>query len=126
MPGAEDILPSDWDAGFVKNTLKLMKKIKHPAPADIIAKKKIIKYVDIVYEGISEPTRNNLLAMGMPQLEPLFKKEEGMTMLFVNSGNREEVTDTYTALSKILMRLVDDSDDEDLFCLPPEFLLQIF
>jgi hypothetical protein len=122
----EDELLSDWDAEFIRSTLKAMNKIKHPAPADIIAKKKIIKYVSEVYGIASKPTRDSLLAHGLPQLEPLFKNQEGLTMHFVSTENHEAESEDYTPLSKILMRRVEDTDDEDLFCLPPEFFLADF
>jgi hypothetical protein len=121
---AED--KGDWNAAFIKETLKSLGKIKHPSPADIITRKKVEKYVNDLYAYYSEITRSKIMLTGMPQLQNLFEKNKDFGLHCVDISKPENELDVYVPLSKIMKRQLPLSNNADLFCLPTEFFGEVF
>jgi hypothetical protein len=112
---------TEWNSALIKLRLKNFSKLKHPSPAEIVAKKKVDKYIRDMYAYATAGVRAALFTSGLMQLQKLFENHDELRCICTTLEAPEKESEDFVPYSKILKRKVEATDGSDLFFLPSEF-----
>jgi hypothetical protein len=97
-----------------------LKKIKHLTSPQLVLKKQIEKNITVAFDNYKKWLLSELEQTGLPQLDKLYVDGQ-FAILPTAYGKPETEDEHFYAASSILMHKHRDVEEEEFFCLTPEF-----